>query len=135
MTLLLTMLGLVLVSNASASGRYRQVTKSDVYEFDPFPVHGDQVPGARGMLMTDENGARLRLHTGSLIPGDAMTVWWVIFANPSACAGYPTEECGLGNLGNPEVAAEITYATGGVVNQNGRIRCQITPIKVLPQFM
>ena len=93
-----------------------------MFTFDPFPVHGEQVTGAKARLRGSEDDLQLRLKTAELEPDTAVTIWWVIFNNPENCAGYPETECGLVDLENPDVAAEITYATGGVVNRNGRLR-------------
>ena len=117
--LLLILVGVVAVP-ALAQGRNTRV--ADVFAFDPFPVHGEQVVGAEAKLQSSEAGLRLRLKTAELEPNTAVTIWWVIFNNPEQCAGYPDTECGLADLENPDVAAEITYATGEVVNRNGRAR-------------
>ena len=120
--LLLLLMAIAAVTVSAAAAANMQVTKSDVYEFDPFPVPGEQVSQAQAILMTDEAGARLRLKSADLTPGDAVTIWWVIFNQPEACAAYPTGTCGLDDLANPDVAAEITYATGNVINRYGKAR-------------
>lgn len=96
-------------------------TTSNVFKFDPFPIHGEQVEGAQAQLVTNEAGATMQIQTAELIPGDAVTVWWVIFNNPSACAGYPDEACTLGDLlGNTAaVGGEVTYAAGHVIGESG----------------
>ncbi len=101
----------------------KSTTFSNVYEFNPFPVHGEQVEGATATLRTDEKGARVKLNTGGLTPGDAVTLWWIIFNNPENCEGYPDSACTLNDLlGNPAgVGSEVTYADGNFVNQNGKI--------------
>ena len=108
------------VSPALAWGR--SGLTADIFAFDPFPVHGEQVDGGQAWLRTNDNEVQLRLKTAELEPNTAVTIWWVIFNNPEQCAGYPDTECGLADLENPEVAAEITYATGAVVGRNGRAR-------------
>jgi hypothetical protein len=118
--ILVTLIATITVSVAAANNG--QITVTDVFKFDPFPTPGEQVPQAQAILLTDEAGARLRLKTAELTPGDAVTIWWVIFNQPEACAAYPTGACGLDDLANPDVAAEITYATGNVINHNGKVR-------------
>ena len=108
----------VLVTPVTAGNK--DVTTADVFEFDPFPVHGEQVEGAQARLKTDEEGANLQLKTSGLEPGTAVTVWWVLFNQPENCEGYPDTSCGLADLENPDVAAEITYATGTVIGRNGK---------------
>ena len=51
-----------------------------------------------------------------LVPGDAHTVWWVIFNNPGFCGTTP---CGLADLGNPMVNAGLGNTTGNVAKADG----------------
>ncbi|HMQ31488.1 MAG TPA: hypothetical protein PKD53_12230 [Chloroflexaceae bacterium] len=95
---------------------------SELIAFDPFPNPGPVVEGARAELRTNHNSAELRLDTAELTPGDAVTVWWVIFNNPEACANYASGGiCTLDDLfGNTAaVGGEVTYATGKVIGADG----------------
>lgn len=118
--LVLGVMALVAVLVAPATARNNNVATADVFEFDPFPVHGEQVEGGQARLKTSEQAATLHLKTAELEPGIAVTVWWVIFNQPENCEGYPDTPCGLGDLENPDVVAEITYATGAVIGSNGK---------------
>ena len=44
-------------------------------------------PGADATLQRKDDGVKVNIHTSNLIPGDAYTVWWVIWNDPSQCAG------------------------------------------------
>ncbi|WP_420641581.1 hypothetical protein [Candidatus Leptofilum sp.] len=114
------LVGAVFAIPALARGQNSQV--ADVFAFDPFPTHGEQITGAQAKLRRNEDGLQLGLKTNDLEPNTAVTIWWIIFNNPEQCAGYPDTECGLVDLENPGVAPEISYATGGVVNRNGQVR-------------
>lgn len=118
--LVMLLLSMLQMTVAPAAASDKQITRTDVTKFDPFPVAGDTVGEAWAKLTTDENGADLLLNTADLTPGDAVTIWWVIFNNPEECAAFPQGTCGLVDLGDPDVAAEITYATGDVINNNGK---------------
>lgn len=122
MALVLVIGGVVLALGAAPTLARNQTTTSDLYYFDPFPVYGEQVEGGSARLSTNQEGARLQLQTVNLTPGDAVTIWWVIFNNPEACAGYPDEACTLDDImGNTAgVGGEIGYATGHVIGGDGR---------------
>ncbi|MCJ2531793.1 MAG: hypothetical protein LN413_05760, partial [Candidatus Thermoplasmatota archaeon] len=71
-------------------------------------------------LIRTDTGASFVIHTNGLEGGDAVTVWWVVWNDPSNCAGpgLPGVLCGLGDLfvdGN-----SIFYAAGHVIGTSGR---------------
>lgn len=79
-----------------------------------------QVAGASSTLVRTDSGVTLTLHTSELQPGDAVTVWWVVFNNPSACdAGHFGLHCGPGDLGRPQTGASVLYAAGHVMGADG----------------
>jgi hypothetical protein len=57
----------------------------------------------------------VRVAASGLNEKTAYTVWWVVFNNPSACAGG----CGADDLGNPAVNAAVFYAAGFVTGGDG----------------
>jgi hypothetical protein len=122
--LILVVVGLVAVFVTPVTARNNNVTTADVFEFDPFPVPGEQVEGGWAQLKTNDQGATLHLKTAELEPGTAVTIWWVIFNQPENCEGYPDGSCGLIDLENPDVVPEITYATGAVIGSNGKANFQ-----------
>jgi hypothetical protein len=114
--LVMMLFSMVFAAAGPAAAADKQITRADVFAFDPFPAVGQQVPEAWAKLTTDENGAGLLMQTSNLIPGDAVTIWWIIFNYPEECAAFPAGSCGLDDLENPAVAPEILYATGAVIN-------------------
>lgn len=80
-----------------------------------------QVEGAVATLRTTESGAHVQLRTLELNPGDAYTLWFVVFNDPGACASYPAP-CTASDLfadGNP-AEAQVTGVAGGIVGDSGR---------------
>ncbi len=67
-------------------------------------------------LDRDDIGVRVEIETSSLVPGDALTVWWVIFNNPDACAA---PVCALSDFGTADVNVAVLHATGGVADGAG----------------
>jgi hypothetical protein len=94
---------------------------SDVRRFSG----GSAVPGAWSALVTDGSGASLTLHTTELVPGDAVTVWWVVFNAPRNCT-HPEGpyRCGPGDLppfgGDGSAQPSLLYATGHVIGGSGK---------------
>ena len=109
----LVALVLAVVSVASAN----QPIPSDVYLFDPFPNPGAQVAGAQAKLTTNESGATVQFQTSGLTPGNAYTVWWIIFNDPDECA---EPGCSDADFGNADAKPELTYATGHVIGGSGK---------------
>ena len=88
-----------------------------------FPLLGPVVPvaGATSTLTRNVNGVTVRVRTNSLTPGDAITMWMVVFNHPEACTN-PTElgQCSDLDLGNEDVAGDVMYVGGNVVGQSGK---------------
>jgi len=85
----------------------------------PFPMgSGPDIPGAYSTLIRNDAGVTMTIHTSGLVPGNAYTVWWVIFNNPAACV----DGCGLDDLLDPvrSVATRVSlvFATGHVVGND-----------------
>lgn len=76
-----------------------------------------------GILTRSANEVWATISTSGLDDG-AYTVWWVVFNRSSNCSAGsgpdPDAKCGAGDLGNPDVAASVFYATG-FVTTTGRI--------------
>lgn len=73
-------------------------------------------------LKRNASGATLNLHTSGLTHGDAVTVWAVIFNDPSACS----DGCGEDDLppfnvnANPDVMASVLRVAGHVIGASGQ---------------
>lgn len=115
--ILLTVFLLAIALTAVAGASPAQTNTSDVFWFAPFPTPGDQVEGAQAKLTTNESGATVRFQTSGLTPGNAYTVWWIIFNNPAACAA---PGCSDADFGNAAALPELTYATGHVIGDSGK---------------
>ena len=75
---------------------------------------GPDIAGASSTLVRNDGGVTMTIHTSGLVPGNAYTVWWIVFNNPAACEGG----CGLDDLTRPDVRASLVYATGHVVGSD-----------------
>jgi hypothetical protein len=67
-------------------------------------------------LIRNANGVNLTLKAEGLVPGHAYTVWWVVWNYPSECDG----PCDDPDVGDPDVQAEIIYATGNIAGASGK---------------
>lgn len=61
------------------------------------------------------NGVTLRAHMEAE-PDETFTVWAVVFNNPDACTASP---CGLGDIENPDVGANVIRIAGGIAGSDG----------------
>ena len=82
---------------------------------DVFVIATDEVVGESTLTRTP-NGVSMTLKT-NLTPGDADTIWWVVFNNRAACATSP---CGEADLFTPAVQADVLYAAGNVTGGSGK---------------
>jgi len=74
------------------------------------------VTGTSTLTRTD-TGISAVLHTSQLPPGHAMTLWFIVFNNPSACAGSP---CSIEDLLlNPATQGDFLIAAGNIVGGTG----------------
>ncbi|MBT8273276.1 MAG: hypothetical protein KJO77_05690 [Bacteroidia bacterium] len=81
------------------------------------PVYGT-TPGT-STLHRNAHGITVNYKTSGLIPGNAYTLWWVIWNNPGNCE--VPYACNEPDFANPvEVGVEVLYAAGHVVGANGK---------------
>lgn len=127
LSLLTTAMALMLVAVAAApagAGRGVNHTRSDVVWF----ADQETPVGTSAMLRTNR-GVLATFRTTSLMPREALTLWWVVFNDPTGCS----DECGEDDIfvdGDPAnglnaagiEAADIVagFATGRVANRHGR---------------
>jgi hypothetical protein len=106
--------GLALAGPALAGGS--EVGTSPVFAIGPGHVFVDWVPGASSTLVRTEHGISVVLQTSGLPAGHAVTLWALIFNNPSACGGG-TRACDeiQGDLRDPAVMGSVQRVTGHVV--------------------
>ena len=94
-------------------------SKADVFTFDNpdgTPAAGNVVGEAT--LKRSKEGVNVTIHTTELGPGNAYTIWWIIFNNPDACVA----SCAGSDLGNPAVEGSVMNATGRVADSDGNAR-------------
>jgi hypothetical protein len=109
---------LVIASNTMADGA--QSYETEVH------VHASQNPatpvvsGANARLVTNENGATMTIHTNSLTPGNAVTLWVVVINNPAACATSPCTAADI-LFNTTAVEAQVTYGAGHIVGGSGQV--------------
>jgi hypothetical protein len=81
---------------------------------------GQLVPGGWSSLERTDSGVTMTFHTTGLAPGDAVTVWWVVFNDPHACSqGVLGLRCGEGDLSVSGTHASVLYAVGHVIGDSG----------------
>jgi hypothetical protein len=99
------------VAGKSALPDTPNVTTSDVHwTWDPVTVLGTS------MLVRTENGISASLRSTGMTPGQAVTMWFVIFNYPEFCATSP---CGPADIPNPDVKFDGLYAAGHVIGGTG----------------
>jgi len=120
-------LALVSVLSLAGTGDFRVYTQG-IFVFPENPeIEGafeqaPQVPGAEATLSVSEDSATAWFTTRELPPGDAVTLWWVIFNNPSACSdGVCGEDDVLPPPGNEAAGVSLGYGDGWTVDEDGRV--------------
>lgn len=85
---------------------------------------GMPVEDAFSSLLRRHSGVQMTLHTTGLEPGDAFTIWWIIFNYPEHCE-HPTEFglCSGPDLvvagGDPAVESSAARAAGRYIGGDG----------------
>lgn len=113
--LLITVLALTVASVAGARGQ--ETGTEPVFSIGPGHAFVDWVPGASSTLVRTTNGINFSLQTSGLPAGHAVTMWALIFNNPSACPGACDES--NGDLDIPAVQGSVQHVTGHVVGSDG----------------
>ena len=71
--------------------------KQDLYWL-PAPPLMDA--GGDSFLTRTDTMILIVVEVANLVPGDAHTLWWIVFNNPAAC--YVVFECGESDIFNPD---------------------------------
>jgi len=107
------------MASPSAAGASSAPDRTVVFGFTDFAPHGSS------QLNREAAGLAMSLATTALTPGDAVTVWWVVFNHPENCRAkldnpsFPFR-CGETDLSRPGVEASVLYAAGHVVGGSGK---------------
>jgi hypothetical protein len=91
---------------------------SSVFAIGPGHMFIADVPGASSTLVRTTNGISVTLQTSELPAGHAVTVWALIFNDPSACGAGGCHEMN-GDLNVPAVQGSVYRVTGHVVGERG----------------
>ncbi len=94
-----------------------QTGTSPVFTIGPGHTFIAYVPGGTSTLVRTSKGIAVSLDTSGLPAGHAVTVWALIFNNPSACGANGCQEM-TGDLGIPEVQGSVFHVTGHVVDES-----------------
>lgn len=111
--------------------------EANVYQSDVMthPSQGDvrAVAGAKAMLMTTNLGAFAHLTTPQLTPGNAYTLWWIVFNEPTACSTSPCTPADVLKRANV-TKADVGYGGGLIAGRDGTGQfASYLPIGSLPQ--
>ena len=114
----LTLALLLLLAPISVAAKKGQSTsRADVYYLDGILQPTTKVDGATSKVIRTYAGVSVQVRTNGLTPGDAYTLWFIVFNFPENCASTP---CSGPDLENPEVVGDIMYIAGNVVGGSGR---------------
>jgi len=116
----------VLVVPPAALGGAAERDVSAIHAMQP----GLPVVGGWSALVRNDNGIAATVHAEGLAPGTVVTLWWVVFNDPSRCtwgshafADFGADgqlSCALGDvLFNPAAVVSVQYAAGHVIGGSG----------------
>ncbi|MBV7333332.1 hypothetical protein KFU94_34870 [Chloroflexi bacterium TSY] len=89
------------------------ISKANIHVFGD---NTNDIAGASSVLARTADGVTVSIDTVDLTPGEAYSIWWIVFNNPAACEGAT---CKGSELSNPETVGMVGYATGGIADENG----------------
>jgi hypothetical protein len=95
----------------AASAQSQRASQDVFWIWDPSAVTGNST------LIRTDTGISAVLHTSELQPGHAMTLWFIVFNNPDACATRP---CSAADLFNPVVQGDFLLGAGNIVGGTGQ---------------
>ena len=105
---------LPVAAQKDVSGNVKSSTKK-VTDFGGTTV----IAAAGSMIARNNEGAYWNISTSSLPLGEVVTLWVVIFNNPSYC-DQTAPGCTPSDLNNPLVNGSLQYGGGAIVGANGR---------------
>ena len=88
--------------------------ETGVYDF----VSGEELDGTTTLLRTN-NKISMTLRVGGLTPGNAYTIWWVVWNNPENCkTPFVCIESDFDNF--ESVGVDVLYAAGHIAGASGK---------------
>lgn len=67
-------------------------------------------------LVRTDSGISATFLAGGLPPGHAVTMWFIVYNNPSACS---TDPCSIADVFNPATEGDFLYGAGKIVGASG----------------
>lgn len=100
-------------------------SKRDCFDADLITFEGAQPVTGKSRLCVNRRGINASLRAKDLVPGDAYTVWWIYFDDPSQCDfdgdGVPNPGvCGPPDFGGEKPRAVLGRMDSGIAPKNGR---------------
>ena len=117
-TSLILALSLTIASTSPVVAAGSESGTSPVFTIGPGHTFIAFVPGASSTFVRPTSGISVSLMTSGLPDGHAVTVWALIFNDPTACEGGVCDET-RGDLGVPDVQGSLFRVTGHVVGTSG----------------
>jgi hypothetical protein len=126
MKIAMTIMGIVLFTGFASPCLFSQVdqgnqganAKSSISDVFVFGTTNPIAAPASSSLTRTTNGVSVTVNTANLVPGNAHTLWWIIFNSPQHCATTP---CTVSDLGNAAAVASVLWATGRVSDAFGQV--------------
>jgi hypothetical protein len=110
--------GLIVTGSVLASGSSER-SDSNVYWSWDFMAQNTDNPTGTSKLNRTGNGLSASYNAEGLTPGNAVTLWFVVFNYPELCAGGPYQ-CSPNDMGNDMPAkGDFLFASGHVIAGNG----------------
>ncbi len=72
--------------------------------------------GGESHLTRTDDSLFIVVESCDLVPGDAYTLWWVVFNDPTECASHP---CTGFDFGNSLVGGSVGNASGNIAKSDG----------------
>lgn len=118
------MIAVMFISPLKVSGDDEHDETHDIEHSCSFEaIKAQELEKARGLglMCRTRHGVRAWLYVKSLVPGDAYTVWWVYFDDPTQCAdlGGDCEDVGFG--GNKPLGV-FGRMDSSIAPHNGKLR-------------
>ena len=119
----LLILGLLGSMATPAVGAPAEESARGVFRISDLFGNEPPTPVGSSRLVRTDRGLSAKLETSALTPGDVVTLWWVVFNDPSGCeAGIPqVSRCGREDAHAGRGGVSPMHAAGGIVDEDGTV--------------
>ena len=107
----------VVLAPSQSLAKGQSSSKAELYYLNEFLIPVALVDGATSKVTRTYSGISVQVRTRDLTPGDAYTLWLLVFNFPENCASNP---CTLIDVENQAVVSDTMYVAGNVVGRSGR---------------